>query len=110
MTVKVITKLVVADRGPLTQKVIETADAMGISTVALYSDADLYAPYVRIADEAVRIDRIDAGDGTPLLAQQLLSQNEVDALLVGGRVVMLTDRYAPVDQMLAPVFREEVPR
>jgi hypothetical protein len=50
---------------------------------------------------------IDAGDGTPLLAQRLLSQDEVDALLAGGRVVLLTDRYAPVDQMLAPVFREE---
>lgn len=53
---------------------------------------------------------IDAGDGTPLLAQQVLSQDEVDALLAGGRVVMLTDRYAPVDQMLAPVFRQEGPR
>ena len=51
---------------------------------------------------------IDTGDGTSLLAQRLLSQDEVDALLAGGRVVLLTDRYAPVDQMLAPVFREEV--
>lgn len=53
---------------------------------------------------------IDAGDGDPLLARQVLSEEEVDALLALGRVVTLTDRYAPVDQMLAPVFREEAPR
>jgi hypothetical protein len=34
----------------------------------------------------------------------------VDDILSEGRLVTLTDRYAPVDQMLAPVFREEVSR
>ncbi len=60
--------------------------------------------------DRVALRTIDADDGTPLLAQRMLTQDEVDALLAGGRVVMLTDRYAPVDQMLAPVFREEGPR
>ena len=55
-------------------------------------------------------ENIDAEDGDPLLARQVLSEEEVDALLAQGRLVTLTDRYAPVDQMLAPVFREEVPR
>jgi len=50
---------------------------------------------------------IDAGDGEPLLAQQLLNQADTDTLLAEGRVVLLTDQYAPVDQMLAPVFRQE---
>jgi spermidine synthase len=53
---------------------------------------------------------LDASDDVSLLVQRLLSEGEVDALLTGERTVMLTDRYAPVDQMLAPVFREEVPR
>ncbi len=53
---------------------------------------------------------IDAGDGDPLLARQMLSQEEIDALLAEDRVVMLTDRYAPVDQMLAPMFRGEIPK
>jgi spermidine synthase len=39
----------------------------------------------------------------------MLSDAELDALLAEGRVVTLTDRYAPVDQMLAPAFRDEVP-
>jgi spermidine synthase len=53
---------------------------------------------------------LEAGDGGSLLVQRLLSEEEVDALLTGERTVMLTDRYAPVDQMLAPVFRGEVSR
>ena len=52
----------------------------------------------------------DAGDGEPLLARQMFSREEVDALLAEKKAVMLTDDYAPVDQMLAPVFRGEAPR
>lgn len=52
---------------------------------------------------------IDAGDGLALLARQVLSEQEVDELLAEGRLVLLTDNYAPVDQMLAPAFREEEP-
>ncbi|MGD8397832.1 MAG: fused MFS/spermidine synthase [Anaerolineae bacterium] len=50
----------------------------------------------------------DAGDGVALLASRLLDEAEVADLLAGEDVPLLTDRYAPVDQMLAPVFREEV--
>ncbi len=53
---------------------------------------------------------VDGGDGVPLLAQRLLSQEEFEALLAGEQTVLLTDQYAPVDQMLAPVFRDEVQR
>ena len=53
------------------------------------------------------LETIDAGDGDLLLARRMLSEDEIDALLTEGRVVMLIDQYAPVDQMLAPVFREE---
>jgi hypothetical protein len=56
------------------------------------------------------LSTVDGGDGVATLARQLISQAEIDQLLASGRTVMLTDRYAPVDQMLAPVFREEVPR
>jgi len=50
---------------------------------------------------------IDAGDGDAMLASLLLSPAEVEAILTERRPVTLTDRYAPVDQMLAPVFRGE---
>ena len=70
--------------------------------------------FVLVASDApldrALLETVDAGDGVPLLARRILPDEEVDALLAGGRVVTLTDRYAPVDQMLAPVFREEVSR
>jgi hypothetical protein len=56
------------------------------------------------------LSTIDAGDGEPLLARQMISQEEIEALLAEGRLVTLTDQYAPVDQMLKPVYRGEVPR
>ena len=50
-----ITKLLVANRGEIARRVFRTARAMGIATVAVHSDADAHAPFVRDADEAVRL-------------------------------------------------------
>ncbi|MEM0948245.1 MAG: acetyl/propionyl/methylcrotonyl-CoA carboxylase subunit alpha [Pseudomonadota bacterium] len=48
-------KILIANRGEIACRVIKTARAMGISTVAIYSDADAGALHVKIADEAVHI-------------------------------------------------------
>jgi acetyl-CoA carboxylase biotin carboxylase subunit len=50
-----IEKLLVANRGEIALRVMRTAREMGIATVAVYSDADKHAPFVRFADEAVRL-------------------------------------------------------
>jgi acetyl/propionyl-CoA carboxylase alpha subunit len=51
----VIRKLLVANRGEIALRIMRTARAMDIATVAVFSDPDADAPFVSAADEAVRL-------------------------------------------------------
>jgi len=55
MRVPAMTKLLIANRGEIAARIIRSAHALGIATVAVYSDPDAAAPYVTLADEAVRL-------------------------------------------------------
>ncbi|MBR9847464.1 MAG: acetyl-CoA carboxylase biotin carboxylase subunit [Algicola sp.] len=48
-------KILVANRGEIAIRVMRTAKKMGITTVAVFSEADRNAPHVKYADEAVCI-------------------------------------------------------
>ncbi|MEO9685409.1 MAG: acetyl/propionyl/methylcrotonyl-CoA carboxylase subunit alpha [Tateyamaria sp.] len=48
-------KILIANRGEIACRVIKTARKMGLSTVAIYSDADAQALHVQMADEAIHI-------------------------------------------------------
>ncbi|GAC57492.1 putative acyl-CoA carboxylase alpha chain [Gordonia hirsuta DSM 44140 = NBRC 16056] len=47
--------MLVANRGEIACRVIDTLHAMGIRAIAVYSDADAHARHVRAADAAVRL-------------------------------------------------------
>lgn len=68
-----IRKILIANRGEIAVRVMQTARRLGISTVAVYSDADVEAPHVALADEAVLI-----GPG-PVGESYLVIDNILDA-------------------------------
>lgn len=49
------TKILIANRGEIACRVMETANLMGVATVAVYSDADAASKHVAMADQAVHI-------------------------------------------------------
>jgi acetyl-CoA carboxylase biotin carboxylase subunit len=65
-----IHKVLVANRGEIACRVIRTLKKMGIASVAVYSEADLHAPFVAMADEAVLI-------GPPPSSQSYLVQEKI---------------------------------
>ncbi|MEL6200154.1 MAG: biotin carboxylase N-terminal domain-containing protein, partial [Pseudomonadota bacterium] len=68
-------KLLIANRGEIACRIVRTAKRLGISTVAVYSDADVDALHVELADEAVCI-------GPPLPAQSYL---DIDAIIAAAK-------------------------
>lgn len=52
---KTFDKILIANRGEISRRVIRTCKKMGVRTVAIYSDADAHSMFVKEADEAYRI-------------------------------------------------------
>jgi acetyl-CoA/propionyl-CoA carboxylase biotin carboxyl carrier protein len=73
---KSFSKVLIANRGEISVRIIRTLNRLGIASVAVYSDADAGAPHVRAAGEAVRI-------GPPPAAASYLN---IDAIIAAARV------------------------
>ena len=54
--------ILIANRGEIACRIMRTARAMGVRTVAVYSDADADAVHVRMADHAVRLGPAPVAD------------------------------------------------
>ncbi len=72
---RAIRKLLVANRGEIAVRIMRTAKAMGIATVAVHSDADARALHVETADEAYPIGPAPARE----------SYLKIDAILAAAK-------------------------
>ncbi|MFC5623395.1 acetyl-CoA carboxylase biotin carboxylase subunit [Algoriphagus winogradskyi] len=68
-----IKKILVANRGEISLRIMRTAREMGITTVAVYSEADRLSPHVIFADEAVCL-------GPPASSQSYLLGDKIIAV------------------------------
>ena len=53
-------RLLIANRGEIACRIIDTAKKLGMHTISVYSEADRLARHVRLADEAVLVGAADA--------------------------------------------------
>ncbi|MCH2351086.1 MAG: biotin/lipoyl-binding protein [Pseudomonadales bacterium] len=58
VSIKPISRLLVANRGEIARRIFRTAHEMGISTVAVYADGDADAPFVHEADMAIALNGV----------------------------------------------------
>ncbi|WP_017727710.1 acetyl-CoA carboxylase biotin carboxylase subunit [Halalkalibacterium ligniniphilum] len=80
-----INKLLIANRGEIALRIIKTCKKLGIQTVAIFSDADADAPFVKMADESHHIGESQAKKSYLDLEKviRVARENQVDAIHPG---------------------------
>jgi 3-methylcrotonyl-CoA carboxylase alpha subunit len=80
-----ITRLLIANRGEIVCRIARTARRLGVTSIAVYSDADRNAQHVRDADEAYRLGEAPAADSYLNIAKliELAKHVRADAIHPG---------------------------
>jgi len=92
-------KILIANRGEIACRVIKTARRMGIQTVAVYSDADARAPFVKMADEAVHIGPAPAAESYLLVDKIIEACKQTGAEAVHPGYGFLSERASFVETL-----------
>ena len=94
-------KILIANRGEIACRVIRSAQAMGIKTVAIYSDADSSALHVEMADEAVHIGPSAAAESYLVIDKVIAAVKETGAEAVHPGYGFLSENAAFVEALEA---------
>src|SRR5256885_656732 len=93
--------VLVANRGEIARRIFRTAKRMGLRTVAVYSDADAEAPFVREADSAIRIGPAPARDSYLNVPSVIAAGRDSDAGLVHPGYGFLSEQAAFAEAVAA---------
>ena len=99
-------RVLVANRGEIALRIIRACRELRISTIAVYSEADADAIYLKYADDAIRIGRAAASDSY-LNIPRLISAAEiagVDAIHPGYGFLAENSHFAEVCRSSRIVF------
>ncbi len=89
-------KILIANRGEIALRIIQTCKEMNIETVAVYSDADKDLPFVKAADEAIHIGESPVAKSY-LQSDSILKaaiEQKVDAIHPGYGLLSENDEFA----------------
>ncbi len=86
MPSEMFTKILIANRGEITCRIIRTARRLGISVVAIYSDVDAHAQHVKLADEAYFVGESPA-------SQSYLNQTKILSIAKEAKVQAIHPGY-----------------
>ncbi|MDF2367872.1 acetyl/propionyl/methylcrotonyl-CoA carboxylase subunit alpha [Sneathiella sp.] len=92
-------KILIANRGEIACRVIRSARAMGIKTVAVYSDADDGAVHMQMADEAVHIGPSAAAESYLIIEKIINACKETGAEAVHPGYGFLSENQAFADAL-----------
>ncbi len=92
-------KILIANRGEIACRIMETAHKMGVKTVAIYSDADAHSKHVDMADEAWRV-------GPPAVTQSYLQGDKIIEIAKAAGAQAIHPGYGFLSE--SPDFAEKV--
>ncbi len=107
-----ITKILIANRGEIALRVMRTVRALGLKTVAVYSEADSDAPHVHFADESVLIGASPVGESY-LRPENILAAAEkvgADAVHPGYGFLSENAEFAEAVEAAGLIFIGPTPR